>query len=565
MSIREDEKIIRRYVGEVPLLQSVSYRLGIRQTLEGSIKPHGNEKVSVVDSLMLLLFNITSGRQPLYEMEEWVLRMDPRMFGYDSFKEGAFNDDRFGRALDKLYLADRATLMTEIVTNMIKAVELDLSRVHNDSTSVKAYGKISGTTRTGLSLEHGVSKDHRPDLKQLVYCLSISADGAVPIHYKTYPGNRTDDTTHIETWDTIRKITGHSSFLYVADCKVCTDKQLTYIVRQEGRVLTVMPETWKEAGIFKDELRLKKKQKKAIWRRKIPGHESQYETFSCFVGENLTLKKGYALHWILSGEKKKQDRLMREKLLQKAEYKLMDLVGKLNARNLKTKEQILKRVNAILDHYGMKRFYHVELSEINEQHTVQIGKGRPGPNTKYNTIIQIIYSLSWSRNKKALCQEKNIDGIFPLLCTDKSLTAKEVLIAYKYQPRLEKRFTQFKSIHKAAPLHFKRIQRVEAIMFLFFLSLILQAVIEREVRLKMKENNIDTLPVYPEHRLAYHPTTAKIFDRFEGISVYQLKKGTETIKEFTDSLTDIHEKILELLQIPEYCYWPCKKIRETLN
>ena len=52
MSRDEDEKIIRRYVGEVPLLQSVSYRLGIRQTLEGSIKPHGNEKVSVVDSLI---------------------------------------------------------------------------------------------------------------------------------------------------------------------------------------------------------------------------------------------------------------------------------------------------------------------------------------------------------------------------------------------------------------------------------------------------------------------------------------------------------------------------------
>ncbi len=444
MSRGEDEKIIRRYVGEVPLLQSVSYRLGIRQMLEDSIKSHGNEKVSVVDSLMFLLFNITSGRQPLYEMEEWVLRMDSRMFGYDSFKEGTFNDDRFGRALDKLYLADRATLMTEIVTNMIKAVDLDLSRIHNDSTSVKAYGKISGKTRTGISLEHGVSKDHRPDLKQLVYCLSISADGAVPIHYKTYPGNRTDDTTHIETWNTIRKITGHSGFLYVADCKVCTDKQLTYIVGQGGRVLTVMPETWKEVRIFKDELRLRKKQKKAIWRRKIPGHESEYETFSCFVGENLTLKKDYALHWILSSEKKKQDRLMREKSLQKVEYKLMDLVGKLNTRNLKTKEQILKRVNAILEHYGMKRFYHVELSEINEQHTIQIGKGRPGPNTKYNTITQTIYSLSWSRNKKALRQEKNIDGIFPLLCTDKSLTAKKALRAYKYQPRLEKRFTQLR-------------------------------------------------------------------------------------------------------------------------
>ncbi len=33
--------------------------------------------------------------------------------------------------------------------------------------------------------------------------MSISSDGAVPVHYKTYPGNRTDDSTHIETWNII--------------------------------------------------------------------------------------------------------------------------------------------------------------------------------------------------------------------------------------------------------------------------------------------------------------------------------------------------------------------------
>lgn len=50
----------------------------------------------------------------------------------------------------------------------------------------------------------GHQQDHRPDLKQLVFSLSISSDGAVPVHYKTYSGNRTDDTTHIERWATVR-------------------------------------------------------------------------------------------------------------------------------------------------------------------------------------------------------------------------------------------------------------------------------------------------------------------------------------------------------------------------
>ncbi|KKK68440.1 hypothetical protein LCGC14_2944020 [marine sediment metagenome] len=148
-----------------------------------------------------------------------------------------------------------------------------------------------------------------------------------------------------------------------------------------------------------------------------------------------------------------------------------------------------------------------------------------------------------------------MDGIFPLLTTDKSLSAKEVLFAYKYQPKLEKRFTQFKSVHEAAPLLFKKIERVEGIMFLFFLSLMIQAIIEREVRFRMKERGIETLPVYPEFRDAFHPTTSKILYTFEGIFSYQVRLAGETTKEFRDSLTETQQKILDLLGIGLNYYW----------
>ena len=243
---RTKNKILRYYVGELPLIKNIIQQLCLKNIFSKHIRHHGNERIPSVDSLIILLFNITCGRRPLYEIEEWAERIDPRIFGYTSFKRGTINDDRFGRALDKLYLADRATLMTDIVIAMIKLTNLDMSQVHNDSTTLKAYGNIPGKTRTGLKLAYGFSKDHRPDLKQLVYSLTISADGAVPIHYKTYEGNRTDDTTHIETWNTLVKIIGNTSFLYVADSKVCTENQLSHIVGHNGRVVTIIPETWKE-------------------------------------------------------------------------------------------------------------------------------------------------------------------------------------------------------------------------------------------------------------------------------------------------------------------------------
>ena len=554
MTSPNDESLTRFAVSGIPLITSVSQRLSLKAILSAHLPTSGNKTIPVVDTLMLLLCNITLGRQPLYELGQWVGSIDPNCFGLPAGNLGALNDDRFARALDKLYLADRASLMTEIVVNMIKEVDLSLCRVHNDSTTVKAYGRIPGKTRTGLELSHGNSKDHRPDLKQLLFSLTISSDGAVPVHYKTYSGNRTDDTTHRETWSTVSKIAQKPDFIYVADCKVCTASQLGYIVGKGGRVITTVPNTWKETITFKEELRLGKKEKKRIWRRKIPGPWGEAGYYSLFCGDYFTKKADYRMYWYYSSEKRKNDALSREQKLHKAESELFDLVPKLNKRKLKSREEIESRIEQILKHYKVTKFLTISLTEVKQSYKVQIGRGRPGPNTKYKNCVETIYSLIWERDAEALKREKNVDGTFPLLTTDESLSAKEVLRAYKYQPRLEKRFTQFKSVHEAAPLLFKKIQRVEGIMFLFFLSLMIQAIIEREVRLKMKEWEIKTLPIYPEFRDAFHPTTSKILNAFEGISSYQVRRG-QTIKEFRDSLTQTQELILSMLGISLYYYW----------
>ena len=556
MASTNSQKIARHYVGEIPILQHIAQRLGIKEILAHHIRSHGNEKVDAVDSLLLLMYNIACGRTPLYELEEWTTRMNPRMFGYPSFEKGLFSDDRFARALDKLYQADRASLMTEIVVNTIKRIHLQLDQVHNDSTTVKAYGKIAGKTKTGLELKKGMSKDHRPDLKQLVYCLSVCADGCVPIHYKSYSGNVTDDTTHIETWNTLKEIIGRADFLYVADCKVCTDKQLSYIVSQEGRVITTIPDTWGEVQQFKEEVRFHAMKRSILMRVRLSNSKHTYDTFSCFHGIYKTKKRGYLIYWIHSSRKREQDFKRRQLILEQTERELEQLSFKLNKRKLKTKDAIVQKVEELLNKYKVKRFYTIKIEEREIRQKVQEGRGRPGAKTTYRIDMKKKYYLRWSKDKKALRLEKNVDGIFPLLCTDENIDAASALSAYKYQPRLEKRFYQFKRVHNAAPLLFKNIERVEAMMFLFFVSLILQAVIEREVRNNMKKNEIDTLPIYPEHRLSYHPTTAKIFDRFCDISTYLLLEGTQIIQEFADSLNDIQLTILKLLNMSEDEYWP---------
>jgi len=547
------EQLKRYNISGIPLIKSVSNLLGLKEIFSKHIGSYGNEKVPVCDTLLLLIWNITLGRQPLYELSGWIDDIDPKCHGLQKQEVDALNDDRFARALDKLYMADRATIMTEIVVKMIKKVDLDMSRIHNDSTTVKAYGKIGGMTKDGLRMANGKSKDHRPDLKQLLFSLTISSDGAVPVHYKTYPGNRTDDTTHIETWDSVRNISGRSDFTYVADCKVCTTRQLSYIAANGGHVITVMPDTWKESKSFKDVLRTKKIPKKVILKKTSDG-PFKYEYYSLFKGDYITIKNGYRIYWYCSSEKKRLDRIRREKRMQKADDQLAFISSKLNRAKLKTKSKIKERIDSTLKK-GMAQFFSITIYEKHKYIKQQIGRGRPGPGTKYRMHKVTSYALLWEPDKKRLRQEENVDGIFPLLTTKGSFDPKEVLSSYKYQPRLEKRFNQFKSVHEAAPLLFKKIERVEAIMFLFFMALMIQGIIERKVRLAMKDKNIKSLPIYPEYRSSFYPTTSKIFYNFDGIFSYNILKDDKVVKEFKDSLSSAQKTILDLLDIDENEYW----------
>lgn len=58
------------------------------------------------------------------------------------------NDDRVGRALDALFDADRASLLTKVVLRAVSEFAVDTAQLHNDSTSVSVHGVYSGAVGT---------------------------------------------------------------------------------------------------------------------------------------------------------------------------------------------------------------------------------------------------------------------------------------------------------------------------------------------------------------------------------------------------------------------------------
>src|SRR4029077_18728467 len=156
------------------------------------------------------------------------------------------NDDRVGRALDRLFDADVAALALDVAAHAVRTFDVALDELHDDSTTVTFHGDYEGSERERtlrgrlrLAVTWGHNKDHRPDLKQLLYILTVTRDGAVPMQFRVESGNATDDRSHQGTWELLCRLTGRRDFLDVAECKLATAENMAHLHQNGGRFLTV--------------------------------------------------------------------------------------------------------------------------------------------------------------------------------------------------------------------------------------------------------------------------------------------------------------------------------------
>src|SRR5674476_1237401 len=198
--------LVSATLGGLPIVNHILDRLGLPALLAGALgADDARLKLAPAVAIRLVITNLVLGREPLYGLGEWAGRFDPGLLGLSSDDLGVLNDDRVGRALEALFDADRASLLTMVVLRAISEFSIETSQLHNDSTSISVHGVYRdgvGTERGGkptAAITSGHSKDHRPDLKQLVWILTVSADGAVPVSYRLADGNTSDDPTHVPT------------------------------------------------------------------------------------------------------------------------------------------------------------------------------------------------------------------------------------------------------------------------------------------------------------------------------------------------------------------------------
>lgn len=551
--VTEDGPAVHRVhlIGPHPILNHFLERMDLHRIVRSCLGTRHKGTLDHAQTLSIFIQNIILSPAPLYRIAQWAQPIDPAALELTAAEKRAVNDDRVARSLDALVTARARTLFFRLAVHVIEQFELDTKRIHHDTTTVTFHGQYKTSNREPR-ITQGNNKDHRPDLKQLVFGLNVTSDGAVPISHDVYSGNRTDDTIHRSNIDRLRQILHRADFIYVADSKVATRKNLEHITKYGGRFVTVLPRTRAEDKRFRKALR---EGAPVRWRKLVEVENNRRKTdppdvyYSTTNGPAET-SEGYRIVWLRSSQKTEFDALAREKSLEKAEAQFFDLNTRLNRGKLRKRPAIQQKIKEILDKNSCQRFFDVRIGSQTNIETKRLRRGRPRKNDPVRRVRKRVYNLEVRRNKEELRAEARTDGVFPLITNLEPAKApkKEILLIYKYQPYVEKRHALFKSELEVAPAYIKKPLRAVGLVHSVFLAMTLDALIERTVRSNMVRDSVESLPILPEGRKTKTPTTARILEMFSDVCWYEFERGGETVT-FPIQLSPLQKQLLRLLDM----------------
>ena len=151
----------------------------------------------------------------------------------------------------------------------MKHEDIFFESIHADTTSISLTGEYKEQQESAINVTFGHTKDHRPDLKQVMLGLIATKDG-LPIFAEPLDGNKADSTWNKEVLNQIddilygdraRKLiyVADSSLITLDNLKVIEKKKLNFVSRLPGRFLLEEelkdlawsnPEKWEDIGKF---------------------------------------------------------------------------------------------------------------------------------------------------------------------------------------------------------------------------------------------------------------------------------------------------------------------------
>lgn len=456
------------------------------------------------------------------------------LFGKEVSAE-QINDDTLGRTLDSLYDYGVSDLYEKISHKAVSILGLAPSTVHLDSTSFHLDGEYSQFQAYNDEKDprpvkpvKGYSRDHHPDLNQVVLNLITEHQAGIPLMMRAADGNQIDTQAfsslidaHIESL----KAMNNSKLSLIADAALFTQKGLQAIKEKDILFISRVPAKLKEA--------------KALMNTASTSTMTPLDENYSFIQKSVTYG-GMEQKWILyksTYSAKKEDKTLSKKLLKQSTAAVK------KAKKL-MRQSFFCEADA-KEAFDTFRSKHpqilLENATLNQKAKYK-AKGRPKPDQE-PSHYEYCWQFDVMMQKDTFAdQSKQECGYFILATNNLKLTPKELLDEYKSQQRVERGFRFLKSPEFLSDAMFlKKPQRIEAMLMIMTLCLLVYAALEYKIRKELKKQD----KTFPNQlgKPVQNPTTRWVFECFFAIhELYMLQTPKMTI-----GVNDNHRIILEIL------------------
>jgi transposase len=424
-----------RPAGTAWLLDGLWRQLGVDQALRAVL---GGRRFST--DVERVLFALVANRaiDPMSKLAtaEWASN-DVALPRLDEMDE-----DQAYRAMDLLVEADaQAEVQEAVFFAVADLLNLEVDLLFFDTTSTYFERDTEDPGDGGGFRRYGHSKDHRPDLPQIVIGLAVTREG-IPVRVWCWPGNTNDQTVLPEVKDGLRGWR-LGRVVTVVDRGFSSDANLAYLRRAGGH--WIAGERMRDGSA--DALEALSRQ-------------GRYQT----VRDNLRVKEVRLdrtpdRRWIVCHNPAEADRdkAQRDAAVARVEAELAAIKAaraRDAARAKKTRRKISDETHrraecALRDHRTLGRYLR------------QTSTGR----------LQI--------DRAAVRAEERLDGKYLLSTSDPDLSAEDVALGYKNLLEAERGFRDLKSTLELRPVFHRLEGRIRAHVLLCWLALLLVRVAER--------------------------------------------------------------------------------------
>ncbi len=442
------------------------------------------------------------------------------------------NDDTLGRTLDTLYEAGLTALYSLIAATAATRLGLTPTFTHLDTTSFHVDGRYNSNEAPDEQVVHitqGYSRDHRPDLNQVMLALIVEHQAGIPLLMKPLSGNSSDGKVFGQVIsDHIAQLqTTYNPTYLVADSALYNAENLQKLADTSLKWITRVPATLTEA--------------QEVLAQAQPETMASLPAGYRYAGVASSYG-GVAQRWILFYSEHRQPQAQRT--VDKQWRKQSDQEGRAFKTLCRTAFACEADAQQALTSFGAA-LQTTFLHDSTVCPTPHYGKrGRPGPGAQPDQLVYHITGALASRltDRRARIDQQSCFILATNELDEGQLSSQAVLDGYKGQARAERGFRFLKDPQfLASSLYLKKPERVMALLMVMTICLLVYAALEYRIRHALKDNEA-TFPDQKGKRIQ-HPTARWVFHYFVGIHVLRIPGQPYIVL----NLTEEHLHLLQLL------------------